>query len=161
MNKTKELKKLIQPIADALGVGFYGEDGQLRMETWKGIGVLFPQSNLLSLEKSYRIHSHITKDFALIVFRLTGNMYVFVYYSFKADRVFLYLVDGDLLRKIVNKLSSTMTDFDLDRFIQKFKNSLGLEEALGDSRKVTFARYCNSKNDQWDKFENIRSEHFQ
>lgn len=103
MNKTEELERRIQPIADALGVGFYGEDGYLHMEHWTGIGVLFPQCSFLSLEKSYRIHTNITEDLALIVFLLTGNMYVFVYYSLKADRVFLYLVDGDLLRGVVNK----------------------------------------------------------
>ena len=31
MNKTSELEFRIQPIADALGVGIYGEDGQLHM----------------------------------------------------------------------------------------------------------------------------------
>lgn len=158
MNKNQELERRIQPIADALGVGFYGEDGKLHMETWNQIGVLFPQSSLLSLEKAYRIHSHINEDLALIVFRLTGNMYVFVYYSLKADRVFLYIVDGDLLRKIVNRLSSTMTDIDLDKFIKKFKNSLSLEEGLGDARRVTFARYCHSGSKLWAKFENARRE---
>ena len=113
------------------------------------------------MEKSYRIHSHITEDLALIVFRLTGNMYVFVYFSMKANRVFLYLVDENILRKIVNKLSSTMTDMDLDRFIRKFKNSLGLEEALGDSRRVTFAKYMNDEDSKWDKFENARTENYQ
>lgn len=158
MTKTEELERRIQPIADALGVGFYGEDGNLHMEHWTGIGVLFPQSCFLSLEKSYKIQANITEDFALIVFRLTGNMYIFAYYSLKADRVFLYFVDGDMLRKTVNKLSSSMSDNDLDQFIRKFKNSLSLEEGLGMARRVTFARYCRSGDSEWSKFENVRSD---
>jgi len=163
MTKTNKLIQMIQPIADALNVGFYGEDGQIHMEKWQGVGITFPTtysvgdvSDFLSMEKSYKITSNITNEYSLIAFRITGNLWMFVYFSWKADRIYIYIVDGELLRLRVNRLSSTMIDRDLELFLERVKNSFGLEDALGNSRMVTFAKYINSGESGWAEFVNKR-----
>ncbi len=143
----QRIESLLQPIANTLGVGFFGEDGQLRMEYWGSIGIVYgPEYEFLSLSKSYPICSKITDNFSLICFRLIGNLYVFVYYSWKADKVYFYIVDGKELRSKVNKLSSTMTDIDLNKFLQKCKNSMHLGDLLGESCKCIWSKFCTAKD---------------
>jgi len=148
MSRSEKLQKRVQSIADALNVGFYGEDGKLKMEYWNDYGIQFPDK-FLSMGKAFKIISNIEQKKSLICMRLTGNLYFFIYYSWKADKVYLFVVDGAKLDDKVQKLSSTMTGTDLSRFVFNVQNSMDLSDKLGNSITEKFWKWANIEEDIW------------